>query len=98
MTRYQKTIRIPEQQQLVEECSALLDEFVDSVNDAVDAEISYGKLLKIGERMKSSEFPNGRMLLKRGRMFCFEAELKCTCSDAVGTRMSRDGGLCIGQI
>ena len=84
MARYQKTVRVPEQQQLVEECSAVLDEFVDSVNDAMDAEISFDKLLRIGERMKSSEFPNGRMLLKRGRMFCFEVELKCVCSDAVG--------------
>ena len=84
MARYQKTVSVPEQQQLVEECSAVLDEFVDSVNDAMDAEISFDKLLRIGERMKSSEFPNGRMLLKRGRMFCFEVELKCVCSDAVG--------------
>ena len=83
MVRYQKTVNTPKQQELVEQCSTLLDEFVDSVNSAMDAEISYDKLLKIGERMKSSEFPNGRMFLKRGRVFCFEVELKCICSDAV---------------
>ena len=88
----------PVQEILITSCKEQLDGLITSMNDALAVEMSRTKLIELSSRISSGSIPHSFAILSRGRMFYFEDDVNCTCSDPVSFWMRSDRSLKMGII